>query len=246
MPVFQEKDYSPEGLAQRHAKYMLGTVEGFVDAYEEILKSAGTAYRTIFQYLAGLPDSASLSSPSSSSSPTPGSGVRQGKEGAQGALIHCTAGKDRTGLFFAILFDFLQVPRSLIAEDYHLTEQGLLPVREEIVERLMGTPAFKNYLAAQRAGRALSHEEIARLVADEEAGVAEVEMTAEQRGVAREAALRMVGARKETMVGTLEMVDRVFGGSERYMREVCGLGDEELEALRRNLVEGWEGKRERL
>lgn len=52
----------------------------------------------------------------------------------------------------------------------------------------------------------------------------------------RQAALRMLGAKKESMLGALEMLRREWGSPEGYMRKVCGLGDEELEALRRNLV----------
>jgi hypothetical protein len=45
-----------------------------------------------------------------------------------------------------------------------------------------------------------------------------------------------VGARRETMIATLEMLDREFGGAEKYMREVCGLEQGELDALRNNLL----------
>lgn len=38
-------------------------------------------------------------------------------------LLHCTAGKDRTGIFVALLLDLLGVPRSTIYEDYVLSNE---------------------------------------------------------------------------------------------------------------------------
>lgn len=54
----------------------------------------------------------------------------------------------------------------------------------------------------------------------------------------RKAALRMVGASRESMIQSLEMLDKNYGSAEGYMRKVCGLGDGDLEGLRRNLVVG--------
>ncbi|KAF2818384.1 hypothetical protein CC86DRAFT_375876 [Ophiobolus disseminans] len=218
-PVFGESDYSPEGLAKRYVKYMDEDVKGFVAAYEDILRSGGPAFATIFRYLVNLD-------------------VTQEKK--QGALVHCSAGKDRTGMFFAILFDYLGVPRQTIAEEYHLTELGLRCIRDEVVTRLMQSPAFKNYVASQVSGRPLSNDEIAKLIADEKTGDVgeEIAFPPEALEKGRNAAIRMVGAKKASMLGALEMLDRVFGGAEKYLREYCGLSDEELAKLRRNLVVG--------
>jgi protein-tyrosine phosphatase len=45
--------------------------------------------------------------------------------GALPAVIHCTAGKDRTGLIAALLLGLAGVPAAAIAEDYALTERYL-------------------------------------------------------------------------------------------------------------------------
>ncbi|KAF2622916.1 hypothetical protein BU25DRAFT_351392, partial [Macroventuria anomochaeta] len=225
VPVFAEKDYSPEKLAERYVKYMDRSVAGFMAAYRDILRSGGDAYRTIFLHLASLP-------PAESSKTEEGNGADK-----LGALIHCTAGKDRTGVFFGILFDFLGVPREEIADEYNLTELGLASVREDVVARLLQSPGFQKYMLSLTSGKQLSKGEMAKLVEnrDVQDGPA-VEFPPEVREEGRQAALRMVGARKESMLATLEMVDREFGGSENYMREVCGLNDEDLEKLRRALV----------
>ncbi|KAF2743305.1 hypothetical protein M011DRAFT_471473 [Sporormia fimetaria CBS 119925] len=197
VPVFEESDYSPERLAERYVKYMSDGSDGFAQAYRDILGNAGRAYGEILRYLAGLADK-----------------EEEGQKEASGILVHCTAGKDRTGIFFGVLFSFLGVGDQDIADEYNLTELGLAHVREDVVQRLADAPAFKEY-AAKNFGE-LSEEEMG------------------ERG--REAALRMWGARKESMLQSLKMVRREFGSAEGYLRSVVGLGDGELEGLRRALL----------
>lgn len=55
-------------------------------------------------------------------------------KGEKQLLIHCAAGKDRTGFGAALILDVLGVPEETIIEDYLLTN-SYLPVNEEI-ERL--------------------------------------------------------------------------------------------------------------
>ena len=169
-------------------------VDGFVSAYHDILTHGGPAFRVILLYLASLP--------------SPGLEARGAKPA--GALIHCTAGKDRTGIFFGFLLSFLGVPDGQIAAEYQLTEPGLKHIHEQIVPRLMASPAFENYKKQHLA-----------------------EGSEEQW---RQAALRMVGAKKESMLGALDMLRSEWGSPEAYMREVCGLSDDELQALKRNLI----------
>ena len=220
VPVFAEKDYSPERLAERYMKYMDRTVTGFVDAYRDILRAGGPAYRTIFKYLAALPPATERSAADK-----------------LGALIHCTAGKDRTGVFFGLLFDFLGVSRTAIATEYNLTEPGLAGVREDVVARLLQSPGFQKYMLSVWKGQQLSMEELAKLVENRDVQNGEiVEFPPEVVEEGRQAALRMVGARKESMLATLEMIDKEFGGSEKYMREICGLMGDDLEKLRKVLI----------
>lgn len=46
----------------------------------------------------------------------------------------------------------------------------------------------------------------------------------------------MVGARPESMLAMLEMVERKWGGAEGYVKTACGLTDEEIGKVRRILV----------
>jgi hypothetical protein len=237
-PVFEESDYSPERLADRYSKYMNEAVTGFVEAYRDILHNGGPAYGTIVRYLAHL-------SPPERCAEKGGEGhqAKEGEEGSRavGALVHCTAGKDRTGIFFGLLFDFLGVPREQIASEYQLTELGLQHVREPIVARLMHSPGFIKYMAACMAGTQLSVQDVAQSLRGMDKGEegedeARVQVPPEVLEKGRQAALRMIGARQESMLRSLDMLDEEFGGAERYLREKCGISELELDALRRNLV----------
>ena len=54
-----------------------------------------------------------------------------------GVLVHCAAGKDRTGLVVALLLDLAGVPRDLIAADYALSSENL---RERTLEWIEMVP----------------------------------------------------------------------------------------------------------
>ncbi|WP_286899437.1 tyrosine-protein phosphatase [Thermocrispum sp.] len=49
-----------------------------------------------------------------------------GRANRSAVLVHCTGGKDRTGIATAFVLDVLGVPRDVVIRDYHLTET-LLP-----------------------------------------------------------------------------------------------------------------------
>jgi protein-tyrosine phosphatase len=69
-------------------------------------------------------------------------------------LIHCTAGKDRTGLVIALLLSLANVPAETIAADYALSSVYLTPLFEHIREQLiqanpaMDLSGFEKVMAA--------------------------------------------------------------------------------------------------
>ncbi|KAF2107752.1 tyrosine phosphatase family-domain-containing protein [Lophiotrema nucula] len=220
VPVFEDSDYSPDRLAERYMKYMDESIEGFAMAYKDILQHAHASFRPILLYLASLPE------------PDPRSEAGAGV----GALVHCTAGKDRTGIFFGVLFDFLGVERDVIAEEFNLTELGLRHIRDGVVGRLMQSPGLKMYMLSKASGKEIGSEELEEVLKKGGDGIGEQEIPPEILEQGRQAGMRMVGARKESMLRALEMVDEEWGGSEKYIRSVLGLGDEHLDKLRRTLV----------
>jgi len=56
------------------------------------------------------------------------------------------------------------------------------------------------------------------------------------------AAERMITARKENMLATLEMVRKRWGGMEGYVKEVAGVNDEVVAKLRTNCLVSVEGQ----
>jgi len=116
VPVFAEKDYGPEQVALRYKEYTRSGSEGFVKAYHDILVSGASAYGTIFTHLA-------------QPKPSP-------------CVVHCTAGKDRTGVLVALLFMLAGAPEDEIAKEYSLTDLGLAPLKPLFIERLLKNPAL--------------------------------------------------------------------------------------------------------
>jgi protein-tyrosine phosphatase len=59
--------------------------------------------------------------------------------------LHCTAGKDRSGVASALILTALGVPRATIVQDYELTDQLLKPSSEppktEFMRRFQSLPA---------------------------------------------------------------------------------------------------------
>ncbi|MCJ1421177.1 hypothetical protein MMC32_007539 [Xylographa parallela] len=167
-PVFAAQDYSPEWIAVRYKEYASGRVEGFVRAYADILAEGTESFRRVLEWV---------------------------REGDGVGLVHCTAGKDRTGVLVMLLLGLVGVTDDAIAAEYALTAQGLEAWKPEARERLKA------------------------------------------RGMPEEGIEGMMSSRAEYMLATLEMVRRRYGGVEGYVRDVLGFGDEDVETIRKNLVE---------
>jgi protein tyrosine/serine phosphatase len=68
-----------------------------------------------------------------------------------GVLIHCAAGKDRTGLISALLLAVAGVPDQTVAADYALTAEFLRPRDQEWLENGPGDRAEREALLARFA-----------------------------------------------------------------------------------------------
>jgi protein tyrosine/serine phosphatase len=124
IPVFEETDLSPAQLAKRYAGYMSDQgSEGFVYAYREILNEGVNAYRRIFEHVRDRP--------------------------TEPFLLHCTGGKDRTGVIAALMLVIAGVTDpNVVAEEYALTELGFDPaVRKAYADAILKDPAVKGHRA---------------------------------------------------------------------------------------------------
>jgi len=57
-------------------------------------------------------------------------------------LVHCAAGKDRTGVVVALAMDAAGIDRQIIVEDYLATAERI----DAIMERLMSSPTYRSEL----------------------------------------------------------------------------------------------------
>lgn len=100
--------------------------QGFAQVYVSMLAAAtgplneSRPYARILEHLAG-----------DSSPPTP-------------VLIHCTAGKDRTGVICALILSLCGVEDEIVAHEYSLTNLGLKSRHLEIIAHLKNEAAFKD------------------------------------------------------------------------------------------------------
>ncbi|KAF1816087.1 hypothetical protein P152DRAFT_369524, partial [Eremomyces bilateralis CBS 781.70] len=116
-PVFEEQDYGPETIALRFKNYAFNGTEGFAIAYAAILKNGAPSFHRILTHFA-RPD-------------------------ARAILVHCSAGKDRTGVFSAVLLSALGVSDDDVADEYALTEVGLAEAKPTFIARLMEHEVFQ-------------------------------------------------------------------------------------------------------
>ena len=91
--------------------------QGFVRAYTDILEAAPSSYRKILLHLANEP--------------------------SKPLIIHCTAGKDRTGVLCALILSLCGVEDHIVAYEYSLTEKGLAEFKEVLIAHLMASLALK-------------------------------------------------------------------------------------------------------
>lgn len=106
VPIFKDIDYSPSGLNKFFGS-QVSTEEhrmaGMVKAYKSILFNAKPVLATIFQQWAKH--------------------IRDHRQ--RGILIHCSAGKDRTGIICAVILLFGGVSEETVALEYELTTYGI-------------------------------------------------------------------------------------------------------------------------
>lgn len=150
-PVFREESYDPVSLAKRHADYQDESPKGMVNAYRAILTSGSTSYGIILRHV--LED------------------ARAAKQ--RGFIIHCTAGKDRTGVLGALLLSLCDVPDQVVAEEYNLTEAGLGQWTELLVQAVLKQGATSEAGARRMVGaRKVSMLDTLKMLREEFGGAA--------------------------------------------------------------------------
>jgi protein-tyrosine phosphatase len=130
-------------------------------------------------------------------------------------LVHCTAGKDRTGVATAVLLTTLGVPRQTVVEDYELTG------------KLVPAPAAAAQRAAPVGGAAISG-------AATPGGSAPLSPLAQLPVESREALWRSDPA---YISAALDAIEREYGSVDVYLERELGLAKSEVQAIRAKLLQ---------
>lgn len=107
-------------------------------AYIDILAAAASPsnsyqpFKTILEHVAAPPSPAS-----SPPAPAP-------------CLVHCTAGKDRTGVICGLILSLCGMPDEVVAHEYSLTDLGLKERHPELIAHLMENQALRTQPEAAR------------------------------------------------------------------------------------------------
>lgn len=131
VPVYDEHDQTLGSLAERYEAITVGSQpqndseRGFVKAYAILARCAAKSgsFATILRHILQYPESP--------------------------ILVHCTVGKDRTGVFIALLLSLCGVPSEAIAVDYSLTSEGLGVFRDYLIRRLLEKGEVKTHEQAE-------------------------------------------------------------------------------------------------
>ncbi|KFY94224.1 hypothetical protein V498_03966 [Pseudogymnoascus sp. VKM F-4517 (FW-2822)] len=73
-------------------------------------------------------------------------------------LVHCTQGKDRTGLIICLLLLLLDVPVDAVTYDYTMSEAGLLPEKEVRMVEIREIGLTEEFASAPREWIVKMHE----------------------------------------------------------------------------------------
>ncbi|KAL6713767.1 hypothetical protein ACLMJK_008259 [Lecanora helva] len=107
-PVFTESDYPLHQSVENLANFLNRRDPKF--AYVDMLTAGAPALRKIFFHLRDHP--------------------------SEGCLVHCTAGKDRTGVAVALILAIAGVRDADIIDEYRLTEEGIKAMLPSVIDYL--------------------------------------------------------------------------------------------------------------
>lgn len=134
-------------------------------------------------------------------------------------VFHCSAGKDRTGIVCMLILLFMGVNKNIIAREYSLTAVGLKPEFENIREKyLAGIGIFQR------------HETYAEFESNLRQGRSDWY-------VEKDGFNNLVSSRCETMLATISIIDRKFGGIDNYLKTYVRLSEDDLETIYFNLIQ---------
>ncbi|KAF9076016.1 protein-tyrosine phosphatase-like protein [Rhodocollybia butyracea] len=126
-PAGIQRAFDPVSVAMRLKHWEENELEAFLSLYEEILETGKDAFKTVFLHLRDHPE--------------------------EPCLVHCTAGKDRTGIFTTLLLLILGVEDRHIVDEYALTTIGLEPALPMLTRKMEKVAVYReNWKGMQNMG----------------------------------------------------------------------------------------------
>lgn len=186
-PVFTTGFYSPDQLALRFTS-LLTSWYTFAQEYDHMLEEGTELFRTMFVHIRDHPN--------------------------EPFVFHCTAGKDRTGMFGMLLLSLAGVDKDTIAKEYALTTYGLKPDHNIIRGKFIaGLGKLRNEDIKQNIIKGRKS------------------WTIEKEGFEN-----LISSRPEAMLATLELLEIKYGGVVSYMLKFLHFSSEEIETIFKNIV----------
>lgn len=189
-PVYTSGFYSPDQMALRFT-CLLTSWHTFAQEYDQMLQKGTDLFRTIFTHIRDHPE--------------------------QPFVFHCTAGKDRTGVFGMLVLSLAGVEKDVIAKEYALTTYGLLPDHETIRAKFL-------------AGLSRVSEK------EREAMTENIRKGRTNWTVEKDGFKNLISSRPEAALATLELLEVKYNGVVAYMKEYLGFSEKDIETIFRNIV----------
>lgn len=130
-------------------------------------------------------------------------------------LIHCTCGKDRTGVFIMLLLLLCNVDILIIQQEYGLTYQGLEKVKPQLVQH------FKNFSTS----KSFQNKIMPKMVDIDNA-----------LALSDERLAGFLTTQNETILEIDHLIKTKYGGITRYLQDKLGLSVEDQQLIKENLT----------
>lgn len=190
-PVFTKGFYSPDQMALRFTS-LLTSWHTFAHEYDYMLEQGVLLFRAMFTHIKDHPN--------------------------EPFLFHCTAGKDRTGVFGMLLLSLAGVDKDTIAKEYALTTYGLVPDHEVIRGKFLA--------GLNKLSRSDNTDTVKKHVIQDREN-----WTIEEDGFNN-----LISSRPEAALATLELLEVKYGGIVKYMQQYLKFSSEEIETIFKNIV----------
>ncbi|KAI5956417.1 hypothetical protein KGF54_000892 [Candida jiufengensis] len=193
-PVYANDDYSPQAIALRYTNLMTSW-STYVHVYKDMFEFGKEAFRSIFLYIL---------------------------EENQPFLFHCTAGKDRTGVFGMMYLLLAGVDKNTLSKEYELTTVGLKPEHPILKEKFIeAVNKIRSKFGNDEEGDALENM---------------ISQGRKDWKIEEDGFKNLISSRYEAMLATIQLFNELYGNIVNYMEDILGFSKQEIKQIYENIV----------